>query len=66
MGGIVIHKDVYHADADDQFALRQFLALVMTLIVNIVAHPLKFLLLQCYEVGIIPVVVVGQQSLGGV
>ena len=63
--GIVLHEDVNEADADGNIAYHDGVVFKMALALDTVVHTLEFLLLQCYEVGIITVLIVGQQSFIG-
>ena len=64
--GIVFHENVNETDADGNVANHNSIVFQMTLLLDIVVHPLEFLLLQGYEVGVIPIMVIGQQSFVGV
>ena len=63
VGGIVLHEDVDEANADGNITRSHSVDFGMALILEVVVHPLEFLLLQGYEEGIIPVLVAASSRL---
>lgn len=63
LSNILLHEDVNETDADSQFTHHERTVLKMSLALDVVMHSLEFLLLQSNQVTIVPVMVVGQQSL---
>ena len=64
-GGIVLHEDVNQADADGNVTSHDGVVFKMALTLDADVHALEFLFVQCYEISIVPVLVLGQQTFIG-
>ena len=65
INGIVLHEDVNQADTDGNVTSYDGVVFKMALALDAVVHALEFFLFQCYEISIVPVLVLVQQTFIG-